>query len=215
MIWCRRNDFIFNRGITSPAQIMVAVKSSLEGFSQATSSGAVPPIVWPLQHLGWIKPPEGSWKINWDAATAKKAMMMGVGVVIRDAAGCVVAAKATTVPYIVEPMAAETMAAWCAVEFGRASGAGQVILEGDIMVVVDALRVTGSCDRDYGQLIADIKEFCSHFSSVEVMHARRESNKAAHVLAKRAISQLLDNIWVGECPSFIRSVVAAECSFAV
>lgn len=34
-------------------------------------------------------------------------------------------------------------------------------------------------------------------------------NKAAHVLAKCAISQLLDNTRVGECPFFIKSVVAA------
>jgi hypothetical protein len=34
-------------------------------------------------------------------------------------------------------------------------------------------------------------------------------NKAVHVLAKCAISQLLNNTWVGECPSFIKSVVAA------
>jgi ribonuclease HI len=84
-------------------------------------------------------------------------MMIGVGVVIRDAASCVVAAKATTVLNIVEPTTTETMAAWCTLEFGRARGVGQVILEGDSMVVVDALRATSSCDRDYGQLIDDIK----------------------------------------------------------
>jgi len=157
MIWSRRNDFIFNRGFTSPVQIMVAVRSSSEGFPQVTSSDAVPHIARPLQHLGWKNLPEGSWKINWGAATAREAMKMGIGVVIQDVAGGVVAAKATTVPYIVEPAAIETMAVWCAVEFGRTRGAVRAILEGDTKVVVDALRAKGSCDRDYGQLIKDIK----------------------------------------------------------
>jgi hypothetical protein len=45
------------------------------------------------------------------------------------------------------------------------------------------------------------------------MHVGRKSNKAAHVLAKCAISQLLDKTWVGECPPLIQSIVAVECNF--
>jgi len=97
-------------------------------------------------------------------------MKMGVGIVILGAASRVVATKATTVPYIVEPIAAETMAAWRTVEFGREMGVGRVILEGNSLVVVSALLATTSCNRVYGQLINDIKESFSHFSAVEVMH---------------------------------------------
>jgi hypothetical protein len=52
-------------------------------------------------------------------------MKMGVGIVIRDAEGRVVVAKMKTVPYIVDPNAAESMAAWCAVKFGRERGANR------------------------------------------------------------------------------------------
>jgi hypothetical protein len=103
------------------------------------------------------KTPEGSWKINWDAAIAKEAMKMGVGIVILGATSRVVATKATTIPYIVEPTAAETMAVWRTVEFGREMGTGRVILESNSLVVVSALLATASCNRVYGQLINDIK----------------------------------------------------------
>jgi hypothetical protein len=33
---------------------------------------------------------------------------------------------------------------------------------------------------------------------------------AAHVLAKCAISQSLDKVWIGECHSFIQNIVLAE-----
>lgn len=171
MIWWRRNDFVFSRGFTPLAKLMFAAKSSMDRFSQTAKSEVVSPKALTRHQLEWKKLPEGCWKINWDAAIAKEALKMGVGVVIRDAEGGVVAAKVTTVPYIVEPKAAKTMAAWRAVEFGREMGASRVILEGDAQVlVVSALRATAFCNRVYGQLIEDIKESLSHFSSVEVVH---------------------------------------------
>jgi hypothetical protein len=56
MIWSRRNDFVFNKGFTSPAQLMFATKSSLEGFSQAASSEVVSPKALPMHYLVWKKP---------------------------------------------------------------------------------------------------------------------------------------------------------------
>jgi hypothetical protein len=38
----------------------------------------------------------------------------------------------------------------------------------------------------------------------------REANKVAHLLAKAAVSQMLDNSWIEECPSYIQSCVLAE-----
>ncbi|XP_062155310.1 uncharacterized protein LOC133863384 [Alnus glutinosa] len=139
---------------------------------------------------------------------------MGVGIVIRDEGGRFVAAKMKVVPYIVDPNAAGTIAAWSAVQFGREMGANRIVLEGDSMVVVSALRASESCDRLFGQLIDNIKSYFSHFSPVKVNHVRREANVAAHVMAKMAISNLLNHSWVGECPRFIQDVVAAECNFS-
>jgi uncharacterized Fe-S center protein len=46
-----------------------------------------------------------------------------------------------------------------------------------------------------------------------VEYVRREANQAAHVMARCAISQMLDNTWVEECPSFIQTIVEAESHF--
>jgi len=210
MIWMRRNDFVFNGVITPPTQTMEAAKISMEGFKTANDRDEVSTSVEPVQRMGWKKPSEGSWKINWDAAISKEKLKMGVGIVIRDAEGRLVAAKTKTVPYIVDPTAAETMAAWFAVEFGRELGAARVVLEGDSLVVVSGLRTVDPCNRFFGQLIDDIKSSFSHFSAVEVRHVRREANTAAHELAKCAISLLWNNTWVGVCPA-IESIVEAEC----
>jgi len=46
--------------------------------------------------------------------------------------------------------------------------------------------------------------------NVEVQHVRRSANRVAHVLAKYAISQLLNNTWIDECPNIIQNVVVAD-----
>jgi hypothetical protein len=78
------------------------------------------------------------------------------------------------------------------------------------MVVVLALRRRGHCNQANEFLIEDSRTMLSFFNSVEVVHVRREANKAAHVLARNAISQLLDKVWVADCPPLISPIVLAE-----
>jgi hypothetical protein len=79
-----------------------------------------------------------------------------------------------------------------------------------LSVIVSALGTRESSFRVYGQILDDIKSQFSFFSSVEVKHVRRNANRVAHVLAKYALSQLLNNTWITECPSIIQNVVVAD-----
>jgi hypothetical protein len=45
---------------------------------------------------------------------------------------------------------------------------------------------------------------------VKINNASRVVNSATHTLAKCAISQLLDEVWMEECSSYIQSIVLAE-----
>jgi ribonuclease HI len=110
----------------------------------------------------------------------------------------------------INPQATEAMAAWYAIQFGREMGGRLIILERDYLEVVTALRRKVYANRVCGQLLDDIKTLFSHFPSVDVRHVRRDANKAAHVLAKCAISQMLDMVWVEECLPFIHIIVLAD-----
>jgi hypothetical protein len=48
----------------------------------------------PILPPRWTKPPDDKWKINVDVAVDQVAMKMGVGIVIKNAEGRVVAAWA-------------------------------------------------------------------------------------------------------------------------
>jgi hypothetical protein len=67
---------------------------------------------------------------------------MGVGVVVRDCGGQVVAAAlGTVIPFIIDPSTTEALGAWRVVSLCREIGYSKLVLEGDYSVVVSALKV--------------------------------------------------------------------------
>jgi hypothetical protein len=64
---------------------------------------------------------------------------MGVRVITRDVEGFVLAAMCITVPFSIDPIVAEAVAAWKAVKFCRDVGLQQVFIEGDALKIIHAL----------------------------------------------------------------------------
>ena len=64
---------------------------------------------------------------------------MGVGIVIRNHEGEVVAAKCCTKPHIIDPLVAKIVAAWSTAQFIRQLEIDHVIVEGDSLGVIQSL----------------------------------------------------------------------------
>jgi PII-like signaling protein len=173
--------FIFEGKLTPPSQVMATVYLSMEGFSQAMNieDKTIRALVRPPPL--WTKRPLGVWKIKWDAAISKEMDRMGVGVIIRDAAGLVMATRTKVILYITNPAAAEALDAWEAVVLAQEVGGSRILLEGDSPVIVSALGTRESSLRVYDQILDDIKSQLSLFSSVEVKHVRRNAIRMAHI----------------------------------
>lgn len=122
------------------------------------------------------------------------------------------AALARFIRGIIDPEVAETVAAWHTVVQGCELGIRRLIIEGDSIWVVAALRKEGPCWSGNGQLIDDTKHCLSTLSYASVQHVKRDANKVAHVLAKYALSQFLDKTWVEVCLSIIHNIVIVEQS---
>jgi hypothetical protein len=60
-------------------------------------------------------------------------------------------------------------------------------------------------------LIEDLKIILNDFKSWFVVHTKRESNTAANCLAKLALQNLVEVIWM-EYPVFLHDTVLVECS---
>jgi hypothetical protein len=125
--WLRRNAYIFENFFMPPLQVIHKMKAIIEDFDGANAKMENERRLPGPGHVRWQKPHVGIMKINWDAALHKENKHMGVGVVIRDDKGDVVIALSKIVPYIMDPLIAETVAVWHAAEQLYLRSKGKII----------------------------------------------------------------------------------------
>jgi ribonuclease HI len=211
-IWARRNRVVFG-GLVLPPSILIKeatdliedFRKSREVYSAAGPGGQV-------SHARWLRPAANSIKLNWDAALDNRKKIMGMGIIARDHSGEVKATMCDVIPYIRDPSVAEALAACRAVQFAHNMGAQSVELEGDAREVMVALGSTAETDSTVGNLVFEARRMLENFPSWRVSHVRRDGNRAAHVLAKFAISQQSQHVCFNLCPSWLLSVVIADLS---
>jgi hypothetical protein len=102
LLWLRRNNWVFGGELQSPHDLLMHAVDQVQQFVRAEDSKRAPR---PPQHTQsvqrWEKPPFGVVKFNWDAAVDKERGKMGIGVIVRDHNGDILAALVATRQYIV------------------------------------------------------------------------------------------------------------------
>lgn len=79
----------------------------------------------------------------------------------------------------------EAIACRKAVQFAKNLGLQKVIIEGDSLVVINALSQRPGCLSSYGNVIDDILVLADDFQSCEFRHVKRVCNVVANMLAKK------------------------------
>jgi ribonuclease HI len=160
-----------------------------------------------------LRPAVNSIKFNWDAALDDRKKIMGMGIIARDHHGEVKASMCDVIPYIRDPSVAEAIAARRAVQFAHNMGVQLIELEGDAREIILALGSSAEVDSSVGNLVLEARRMLETFPSWRVSHVRRDGNRAAHLLAKFAISQQSQHVWFNLCPSWLLNVVIADFSY--
>ena len=125
-----------------------------------------------------------SSKVNFDGAVFKESNSAGIGVVIRDDLGQVMASMSESVHLPSSVDEVETLAAVRAIYFAQEVGFSSIILEGDSERVIKSLRSEKSSFASFGHLIEDAKVLTESFVDFTVSHVRRQGNYVAHKLAR-------------------------------
>jgi hypothetical protein len=112
--------------------------------------------------------------------------------------------------FIVDPSTAEAIGDRVGAELGRRLGLQSLMLEGDASVVIEALRREGEDLSRFGNVILETKELLKGFHFWEANLVRREGNNAAHLLARHATKQELNQVWVDSFPSCISGTICNE-----
>ena len=85
-----------------------------------------------------------------------------------------------------------------------------VILEGDSKILVKTLKTGGSTLAHFCNLTANILFLTSHFSEVRFSFVRRQRNRLAHSLARRASITQQISVWMKEIPPYLMPVFLAD-----
>ncbi|XP_065630291.1 uncharacterized protein LOC136067860 [Quercus suber] len=134
----------------------------------------------------WLPPPPDWVKANFDGATFQESGVAGLGIIIRNDCGLVMAALTQVIPLPTSVEIVEVLAARRALIFAKELGFDHVILEGDSEIAIRAMNSEDYSAAPFGHIISDIKALSSHFRSVVFHHTRRLGNKVAHRLAQAA-----------------------------
>ncbi|XP_023911979.1 uncharacterized protein LOC112023597 [Quercus suber] len=160
--------------------------------------------------MAWTPPETQHFKLNYDAATFIEDNKAGLGVVLRNSEGHPIASLTQQIPLPATVIEVEALAARRAMELALELSLDNIVLEGDNESLFKALKSRDKSLTQYGHLIKDILFLSSHFSEFTVSFARRQCNKMAHSLARKAKSLPFMTVWMDVVPLDLVSILQAD-----
>ena len=148
----------------------------------------------------WKPPPDPVFKLNFDAAIFSELNGSGVGVIIRNCKGEVMAAMTAKGPPVGGSEEAEILACRRALEFAIDAGFTDLIVEGDNAAVMSSLSSSGADLSRLGHIIQDIQCLANGIRWVCFSHVKRGANSVAHVLARHAKNVTEEIVWLEDTP---------------
>ena len=137
--------------------------------------------------------------------------MSGIGAVIRNHDEVVMASGAEKLNQVYKAEEIEALAALKALQLAYDLGFQNVILEGDSLGLIQALKAEDHNLSPLGLLVEDVKLFANNFVRLSYSHIKRSGNSVAHNLTKHAIRIPDFQVWMEDVPlnvvSFLHSDV--------
>lgn len=197
-IWIRRNKSRTEETVFELEKIPALARDSLQEFQQLRPIHAA--IRRTARSVRWRPPPSGMVKVNFDGALFPTKNIAGLGIIVRNNLGQVMAALSQQIPLPTSVEMVEVQAARRALLFSRELGFERLIIEGDLELIINA--ITGGeamFTSEFGHILQDIHSLESSFQSVSFQHVRRLGNCVAHRLARRSICNSF-LVWMEDVP---------------
>ena len=141
---------------------------------------------------------------------SQKDGRVGLGVVVRNSEGAVIASLSQQIPLPATITQVEALAVRRATEFAMKLGITSAVLERDSEIIHRELICTEPSLALHGHIIHDVKRLASYFACIRFVHIRRQGNNVVHALAGRAVTSPDLNVWMEDVPPDIFHVVQAD-----
>ena len=160
------------------------------------------------------QPPKPPWyKANMDGAVFSQQKEAGIGVVIRDHHGAVVAALSKKLKAPLGAIEVEAKAMEEAVSFAWEMGIRDCLFESDSLTVVNCMLRTYDPPSSITNIITGSLSQLYKFRDVHFSHVVRSGNMTAHTLAQFAVGVSDQIAWVEEIPDCIERLVSQDVLF--
>ena len=187
MIWNQRNSVLHESNLQEPAWLNARARNYIDENKGAQTQLEVPvsnrqPQVW--------QPPKGSvYKLNFDAAIFADMAASGIGAVIWNDKGEVMAALSSKGPTMTKSEEPEVLACRKALESAMEAGFPELVIEGDninVMQSITSPRINLSRLGNIYDIYDDIRCIAGSLWHMEIKSIRRSANRVAHSLARNA-----------------------------
>jgi len=171
-LWCNRNEVRNGGKRKTGSELIRWAATYLAEYTAATVSSSELKQRRELRSL-WKPPPAPMFKIDVDGAVFLSQGTVGIGVIIRDEEGRVEAALSKKIMAPLGAIAAEAKAFEAGLLFAKDIGIQEVVLEGDSIIIYNALFEISSPPSSVEPIIEGMHALCRDFRRVVFFHVRR------------------------------------------
>ncbi|KAM6569078.1 hypothetical protein CsatB_017063 [Cannabis sativa] len=186
-IWRARNDFVWQQRRRTAANVVASARTLLDQykFAQKGKGLSLSPLIDGDHVLErWTASAINKIKVNVDGALFEREGQFGFGCVDRDSNGNLVEAYTMGKLGQVQPEIAEIVGIKEALSWIDRHSWGQVILETDSLVCVEAVQSQITLSSSFGLLVHNVRTLLLSLNNVELCFVKHSANKLAHVLAR-------------------------------
>ncbi|KAM1255800.1 hypothetical protein ACFX2G_030595 [Malus domestica] len=222
-LWKNKNAVVFQGMHRQPLEVLDLWRKNIKEFREASANvdgiveakvdGNHSATVRNIPH--WQRPKYGTIKINTDAAWCKKTHRAGVGWVGRDFAGVLQAAGGSGTMLCQSAAVAEAIAIRTALSACINHRFNHVIVESDALMIIQMIRKKVSADCNLDCVLGDIEILTRKLTSVTFAFVPRESNQAAHLVAKYVFKKGRDYTWDNVGPVFLFNTLATDVNLLI
>ena len=158
LIWDQRNVVVHGGHLKDPRWLNKRAAELLDEYKKAQARMVISNAI-PRCRSYWQPLTQDVYKLNFDAAVFSDMNCSGVGAIVRNHVGEVMAAMLAKGEYVHNSDEAEVLACHKALEFAMEAGFSNLVIEGDNSNVMRALSASTINNSLYGHVVDDIRSY--------------------------------------------------------
>ncbi|KAL9450912.1 hypothetical protein AB3S75_012621 [Citrus x aurantiifolia] len=200
-IWYARNRFVIEGKQEEPKLTAARASAIVESYKRIkTQNGPARSIHYQNNQQIWTPPPEGKYKVNVDAAIQMAGLKAGLGAVVRNSNGKIIAAAVKKVCFQGTVASMEAEAVLFGIQVAQQVEYLPMIIESDSTEVVELVWSWKSSLTEVSWTVEEIKQQLQISNASSLQYVPRKCNAIAHAIAKVALDFENSVIWLEDFP---------------